>query len=145
MMVEQVSLYLSKYCKNCNFSENLGQFRRKLIVLSITASLKFKSKNSCLHTWHINKLPYITFHLYFPFLVTYTFALKTWRFCFCFCCLFVCRCTVKSPGVTENYLYKCFLKPIAYFPHNKRLKGFFYSNCKQFQIFKIVKFDQVPR
>ena len=32
-------------------------------------------------------------------------------------------------------------KPIDFFPQNYRLKYFFYSSWKKFQVFKIVKFE----
>ena len=57
-----------------------------------------------------------------------------------------CVFTIKSPRVTQRLVSqeKAFQKsknPLAFFSQNYRLKKFFYSNWKQFQVLKIVNIE----
>ena len=94
--------------------------------------LKFKSKISFAHIWHISLWLSATHHISFlinRFVVKYRFISPSLRF------------IVKSPSVTQDRKRAKTRRFFFFFLQNYRLKKFLYSNWKQFQVFKIAKFE----
>ena len=108
-------------------------------ILLITAKLKFKSKNPFAHVWHISLCLPARHHIFFLFnwfSVNYGFSFPILPFFF--------YCKNHLPLLKDWFLKKMFVKRAR--NHQlifvkKLLAQIILSNWKQFQVFKIVKFE----
>ena len=123
-------------------NSNLGQFRENYI--SITALLKFESKNPCAqNVTHTNVINYHTRH----FLILNRFSLSYFQIIFKIWCFYHNKITLalySQKIVNKNALKRAKTLPrrlFSSFPQNYTLKYFFISNCEQFEVFVKAKFE----